>query len=245
MRVLIVPMTAMAETSGPGKRCRIIAELLKQNGAEVATCMARDVNYVQIEGVKNYELEIPTPLGMPKFLAGSFFPLIQKLGITAQKTVRSFDQVLFFTGNLDHRYLKKSVENIRKAIRDHKADIVYSEFNISAIIAAGLEKKKLFTTVSYPTQKEYACAPGLAKGLNRLLSEQGLPQVSSALELFDRADECVCPSIPELEPFQQKKVTYIGALSSVGNEKNVQGRGTRSLCIWETEQFRPQKCSGK
>ena len=219
MKVLIVPMTAMAETSGPGKRCRVIAEILKNNGIDTATCMARDVNYVKINGIRNYDLEIPTPLGMPGFIAGFFFPLIQKTGIAAKKTVSSFDQVLYFTGNLNKRYLKKSVEDIRKAIRDHKADIVYSEFNISAIIAAKLEKKKLFITVSYPTQKEYACDPKLAKGINQLLSEVGLPQVSSALELFDRADERFCPSIPELEPFQEKKVTYIGALGTATDIK--------------------------
>ena len=220
MRVLIVPMAAMAETAGPGKRCRIITELLHKNGIEVATCMARDLNFVRIDGVKNYELQIPTPLGMPDMAAGIFFPLVQKLGITAKKTVRSFDQVLYFTGNLNKRYLKKSVEDIRKAIRDHKTDIVYSEFNISAIIAARLEKKKLFITVSYPTQKEYACVPGLAKGLNQLLSDLGLPRVSSALELFDWADECFCPSIPELEPFREKKVRYIGAICANINENH-------------------------
>ncbi len=220
MRVLIVPMTAMAETAGPGKRCRIIAELLQKAGIETATCMARDVNFVRIDGVKNYELQIPTPLGLPDMAAGIFSLLVQKLGIAAKKTVVSFDQVLYFTGNLNKRYLKKSVEDIRKAIRDHKTDIVYSEFNISAILAARLEKKKLFITVSYPTQKEYACVPRLAKELNQLLSDLGLPRVTSALELFDWADECFCPSIPELEPFQEKKVKYIGAFYTDVYEKH-------------------------
>lgn len=218
-KILIVPMPAMAETAGPGSRCRILAEGFKNAGMEVCTCMARDVNYIELDGIKNYKLEIPTPMGMPKISAKFFFPLVQKLGITSKKTVKSFEQVLFFTGNLDKRYLKKSVEDIRSAIRDFEPDIVYSEFNISALIAAKLEHVRLYTTVSFPTQMEYACEPKLAKGLNKLLGEWGVPKVSSALELFEWADEKFCPSIPELEPFD-KKVTYIGTMKAAPIEKS-------------------------
>ena len=220
-KILIVPMPAMAETAGPGSRCRILAEGFRNAGMEVCTCMARDVNYIELDGIKNYKLEIPTPMGMPKISAKFFFPLVQKLGITSKKTVKSFEQVLFFTGNLDKRYLKKSVEDIRSAIRDFEPDIVYSEFNISAHIAAKLEHVRLYATVSFPTQKEYACEPKLAKGLNKLLGEWGLPKVSSALELFEWADEKFCPSIPELEPFD-KKVTYIGTMKAAPEEKSAE-----------------------
>ena len=78
--------------------------------------------------------------------------------------------------------------------------------------AAKLEKKRLFTTVSYPTQPEYATSPKLAKGVNRYMKEKGLPQVNSALELFDWADECFCPSIHELEPIEKENVTFCGSL---------------------------------
>lgn len=149
---------------------------------------------------------------------------MQKLGITSKKTVKSFEQVLFFTGNLDKRYLKKSVEDIRSAIREFRPDIVYSEFNISALIAAKLEHVRLYATVSFPTQKEYACVPKLAKGLNKLLGEWGLPKASSALELFEWADEKFCPSIPELEPFD-KKVTYIGTMKAAPGEKRAKEAG--------------------
>ncbi len=106
MKVLIIPMAAMAETVGPGSRCRILTEGLRRAGMEVRTCMARDVNFIEIEGVRNYALVVPTPMGMPGFFAKAFFPMVQKLGITARKTVKSFDQVLFFTGNLDKRMKK-------------------------------------------------------------------------------------------------------------------------------------------
>lgn len=226
-KILVVPMSAMAETAGPGSRCRILAEGFKDAGMEVCSCMARDVNFIELDGIKNYKLEIPTPMGMPEISAKFFFPLAQKLGITSKKTVKSFDQVLFFTGNLDKRYLRKSVEDIRSAIRDFRPDIVYSEFNISAMIAAKLEHVCLFTTVSFPTQKEYACEPKLAKGLNKLLAELGLPEVSSTLELFEWADKKFCPSIPELEPFE-KKVTFIGTLKAAPGKKRLKEAGTTS-----------------
>ena len=212
MKILVVPMSAIAETSGPASRCSILVNAFKAAGLEVATCMAEDVNYRNIEGVKNYFLDIPMPLGLPKPIASKTFPIAQKLGLTSKKTVKSFDEVLHITGNLDYKYLKKSVDSIRRAINEYKPDIVYSEFNISAIIAARLEEIRLFTTVSYPTQHEYAHDEGLTKGLNRLLKELDLGQLDSALQLFDWADKKFCPSIKELEPFEKEDVVFCGTL---------------------------------
>ena len=48
MRILIVPMAAMAETSGPTGRCKLLAEGFKDAGIEAATCMAKDMNYKPI-----------------------------------------------------------------------------------------------------------------------------------------------------------------------------------------------------
>ena len=89
MRVLIVPMAAMAETCGPSSRCRMLASAFVKAGIETATCMAEDVNYRRIEGVKNYFLDIPMPLGMPKLIATRTFPIAQKLGITSRKEVKN------------------------------------------------------------------------------------------------------------------------------------------------------------
>ena len=41
MRLLIVPMAAMAETSGPFSRCRLLAESAVAAGIDAATCIAR------------------------------------------------------------------------------------------------------------------------------------------------------------------------------------------------------------
>ena len=215
MKILIVPMAAMAETHGPSSRCRSLALGFRSAGFEVATCMAEDVNYRKIDGVPNYFLDVPMPLGLPEAIAARAFPIAQKLGITSRKAVDSFDQVLWFTGNLDYRYLAKSVSDIRKAIRDYRPDILYSEFNLSAVIAAKKEGIPLYSTVSFPTQYEYAHRTDLAKGLNRLLGELQLPQVDSALRLFDWADKAFCLSIRELEPIDKPNVVFCGTLKTV------------------------------
>ena len=123
-------MAAMAETAGPSGRARLLAEHFRNAGIEVATCMAEDVNYRPIDGINNYYLEVPMPLGLPKAIASRTFPIAQKLGIIERKNVRSFEEVLHFTGNIDYDYLAKSVQNLRDAIKDFNPDIVYSEFNI-------------------------------------------------------------------------------------------------------------------
>ena len=214
MKVLIVPMSAMAETSGPISRCVLLAEGLKKQNIEVATCIAKDVNFREIDGVKNYYLETPMPMGMPKAIATKTFPVAQKLGVTAHKAVNSFDEVLRLTGNQDYGYLKRSVEQISEAIDEFKPDVVYSEFNISAIVAAKLKGVKLCATVSYPTQHKYAHNVKLAVGLNKLLAELSMDQVESVLQLFDWADQKFCFSIPELEPFEESEVIFCGALKT-------------------------------
>ena len=215
MKVMIVPMAAMAETHGPVSRCRALAYGLKEAGFDVCTCMAKDVNYRAMDDIPNFDLDIPMPLGLPKAIATKTFPVAQRLGITSKKTVNSFDQVLFLTGNLDYKYLKKSVSSVRKAIQEDQPDIVYSEFNISAIIAAKKEGVSLYLTVSYPTQYAYACDSKLGRGLNKLLKELGLPRVEPPVGLFDWADQYFCMSIRELEPIDKPNVIYCGSLKSV------------------------------
>ena len=78
MKILIVPMAAMAETFGPSSRCRILAEEFAKAGLEVATCRAEDVNYKPIEGIKNFFLEIPMPMGLPAPIAKKNVPYCPK-----------------------------------------------------------------------------------------------------------------------------------------------------------------------
>ncbi len=142
MRVLVLPMSAMAETAGSFSRVVLLTDALKEANVDTAVCLAQDVNYRPIDAVKSYFLSAPMPLGLPKMIATYTFPIAQKLGITSRKSVNSFDDVLHLTGNTDYKYLKKSVSDIRNVIQDFNPDVIYSEFNISAILAGKIEKKK-------------------------------------------------------------------------------------------------------
>lgn len=215
MKVLVVPMSAMAETAGSFSRTVLLVNALKEAKIDTAVCLAHDVNYKPINGVKSYFLSIPMPLGLPKMIATHTFPIAQKLGITNRKSVNSFDDVLHLTGNTDYKYLKQSVSDIRNAIRDFDPDVIYSEFNISAIIAGKIEKKKIFITASIPTQYEYANTPRYVIGLNKLLKEYGVSSVKSCLELFSWADKKFVPSCYELEPFQDKNVVFCGTWKQI------------------------------
>lgn len=79
LKVLLIPMAAMAETSGPSGRCRVLAEGFGKAGFEVATCRAKDVNYKDIGGIYIYRLDTPMPFGLPGAIASRTFPVAQKL----------------------------------------------------------------------------------------------------------------------------------------------------------------------
>ncbi|WP_310602006.1 hypothetical protein [Anaerosporobacter sp.] len=151
MKVLIIPMAAMAETSGPFSRTILLANDLIKADIDVALCAAKDINYKPIKGVRNYDLSIPMPLGLPSFIATHTFPIAQKLGITSKKSVPSFEDVLYLTGNIDYNYLKRSVNEICNAIQEYEPDVIYSEFNISALIATKLLQKRIYISASFPT----------------------------------------------------------------------------------------------
>lgn len=211
MRILVIPMSAMAETAGSASRARRLVAALQKAQVEVATCAAEDMNYRPIAGVHNFPLSVPTPMGMPAITARRFFPVVQKLGITRHKTVHSFEEVLFLTGNLHGPYLKKSVEEIRAAIGGFKPNIIYSEYNLSAIIAGRLKGVRVFSSASTPTQWQYRTSPQFAKGLKTVLKAYHLPPVHSALELFDWVDKKCIPSCPELEPMVDEKAVFCGS----------------------------------
>lgn len=209
-RVLIVPMAAMAQTAGSLGRAITLAQALESKGHIVSLCVAFDVNHDKPTSFMEYPLETPIPLGLPAFIGMHTFPIAQKLGITANKEVKSFEDVLHLTGNIDYRYLKESIEDICDAARGFKPDVIYSEFSIPAIIASSILGIRCFATVSYPTRSSYASAPSLANGVNRILEENDLPGVISTLDLFSLPEKKFVPSIPELEPWEEE-VIYCGA----------------------------------
>ena len=118
MKVLLAPMGAMAETSGPFSRVAALSNKLLEQEHQVALCAALDVNYHKIDKVKNYDCPIPSPFGLPLAIGKRMFGLAQRLGIQRKKKVHSFEQVLFFTGAIQRKLFEKDVFAIRQAIRD-------------------------------------------------------------------------------------------------------------------------------
>lgn len=220
-KVLIVPMGAMARTAGSAKRAHTLAKALKERQIETAICQCKDPNYRKAE--REYIISTPVPMGLPEAIGKRTFPIANKLGITKRKEVKSFAEVLRLTGNSDYKYIKKATQEIREAIKDFEADIIYSEFSIPAILAARLENKKVYGTISYPTQSDYYKEYKYKEGINRFRTENNLKPLDSILDIFDELDVKFVPSIEELEPIQDV-VTYAGAWEKPEEEKEEQQR---------------------
>lgn len=210
MRVMIAPMAAMAETSGPFSRAAALCGKLIEKGHEVALCAAKDINYRKIPKVKNYEAPIPSPFGTPRAVGGGLLKIAQSLGLQQKKEVKSFEQVLHFVGATSGRFFGEDVDCIRNAIRDFKPDVVYAEFRVAAIVAAKLEKIPAATGYSFPVQKSYAKSPEYSKGVKKFLRENDLPPIESVLDVFDWADLKIVPSSYELEPIDDEKAVFTG-----------------------------------
>ncbi|AGK95807.1 glycosyltransferase [Clostridium pasteurianum] len=213
MRILITPMSAMVETSGPFSRVIALCNKLLEGQHVVSMCAAEDVNYRRIEGVKNYFAPVPSPLGMPMFIGKNVLKVAQFSGIQKKKKVNSFEEVLHFVGAIDKKHFANDVNCIRKAIQDFRPDVVYSEFRIASIVAAKLENIKVITGYSYPVQTSFASNPEYSKGVKEFLKENNLPNVESCLDIFNWADLKIVPSSYELEPINDKSVVFTGPFS--------------------------------
>lgn len=214
MRILIAPMAAMAETSGPFSRAVALCNKLIERNHDVAFCAAEDVNYKNIESIKNYYAPIPSPLGLPMFIGKRMLKIGQVLGVQQKKKFNSYEQVLQFVGAISYKHFSEDVFYIRKAIQEFKPDVVYAEFRIAAIVASKLENIKVATGFSYPVQKSFACNPEYSVGVKKFIKENKLPPIESVLDIFNWADLKVIPSSYELEPIHDKNVVFVGPFSS-------------------------------
>ncbi|NRT72876.1 glycosyltransferase [Clostridium beijerinckii] len=210
MKILIAPMAAMAETSGPFSRAAALCNKLIERKHEVAFCAAEDINYKKIESVKNYYAPIPSPFGMPMSLGKRMFKIGQLLGIQQKKKVNSYEQVLHFVGAITYKHFSEDVSCIRKAILDFKPDVVYAEFRIAAIVASKLENIKVVTGFSYPASKYFASNSEYSTGVKRFIQENKLPPIESALDIFNWADLKIVPSSYELEPINDENLVFTG-----------------------------------
>ena len=204
-------MLARSQMGGPWSRAQQIAHAFLSRGHEVTLGWGDDGNCVD-PVAPTFEIPVPSPLGLPEAIARHTFPLASRLGLMGRKPVRSFEEVLWLTGAL------------MRAIR---TDVVYSEFNLAAVIAARAEGIPCVGSGSQPTTAAYASNPRKSAGIRRLLREMGMPAPASSLTILKGMKRRFIPSCPALEPEAGERAIYCGFL---GDMPNLDARSTDRDC---------------
>lgn len=196
---------------GPWSRAQRVARAFQDGGHEVALAWGDDGNCAD-PGGPTLEIPVPSPLGLPEAIARHTFPLASRLGLMGRKPVRSFEEVLWLTGALDERYMRAAVDALRTHMRAIRPDVVYSEFNLAAVIAARAEGIPCVGSGSQPTTASYASNPCKSAGIRRLLREMGMPAPASSLIVLEGMRRRFVPSCPTLEPRPGERAVYCGFL---------------------------------
>ena len=204
-------MLARSQMGGPWLRAQQIARAFLSRGHEVMLGWGDDGNCVA-PVAPTFQIPVPSPLGLPEAIARYTFPLASRLGLMGRKPVHSFEEVLWLTGSLDYRYSCAVVEKLRDFIRTWRPDVVYSEFNLAAVIAARAEGIPCVGSGSQPTTLSYASNPRKSAGIRRLLREMGMPAPASSLSILEGMKRRFIPSCPTLEPRAGERAIYCGFL---------------------------------
>ena len=204
-------MVARSRMGGPWSRAKRVAQAFRDGGHEVTLAWGDDGNCFD-PGSPTLEIPVPSPLGLPDAIARHTFPLASRLGLMGRMPVHSFEEVLWLTGSLDYRYSCVVVEKLREFMRATRPDVVYSEFNLAAIIAARAEGIPCVGSGSQPTTASYASNPRKSAGIRRLLREMGMPAPASSLSILEGMARRFVPSGPTLEPRAGERAIYCGFL---------------------------------
>lgn len=204
-------MLARSQMGGPWSRAQQIACAFLSRGHQVTLAWGDDGNCVN-PVAPTLEIPVPSPLGLPDAIARHTFPLASRLGLMGRKPVHSFEEVLWLTGALDERYTRAAIKALRTHMRAACPDVVYSEFNLAAVIAARAEGIPCVGSGSQPTTASYASNPRKSSGIRRLLCEMGMPAPSSSLSILEGMKRRFIPSCPTLEPRVGKRAVYCGFL---------------------------------
>lgn len=196
---------------GPWSRAKRVARAFWDGGHEVTLAWGEDGNCSD-PGGPTLEIPVPSPLGLPEAIARHTFPLASRLGLMGRKPVHSFEEVLWLTGALDERYTRAAVDALRTHMRAIRPDVVYSEFNLAAVIAARAEGIPCVGSGSQPTTASYASNPRKSAGIRRLLREMEMPAPASSLTIFEGMRHRFIPSCPTLEPQAGERAVYCGFL---------------------------------
>jgi hypothetical protein len=214
VRILICPMATFAETGGSMTRTRALALAALKRGHTVAFCAGEDLNFRPLEGIFNYVAPIPAPLGLPPSLGPRIFPIAKGLGIQQRVAIKDFEQVLHLIGAIGGKFFRDDAECVRQAIRDFRPDVVLAEHRVSPLAAAKLEGLPSAAIYSAPIDRSrWIKSYGkYSAGVRAYLRSNSLPEVQSALDIYDWASLKIVPSSPELEPIDSPRLSYVGAL---------------------------------
>ena len=204
-------MVARSRMGGPWSRAQRVARAFQDGGHEVTLAWGDDGNCAD-PIAPTLEIPVPSALGLPEAIARHTFPLASRLGLMGRKPVRSFEEVLWLTGALDERYTRAAVDALRAHMRAIRPDVVYSEFNLAAVIAARAEGIPCVGSGSQPTTAAYASNPRKSAGIRRLLREIGMPAPASSLTVLEGMRRRFIPSCPTLEPRAGERAVYCGFL---------------------------------
>lgn len=204
-------MLARSQMGGPWSRAQQITRAFLSRGHEVTLGWGDDGNCVD-PIAPTFQIPVPSPLGLPEAIARHTFPLASRLGLMGRKPVHSFEEVLWLTGSLDYRYSCVVVDKLREFMRSWRPDVVYSEFNLAAIIAARVESIPCVGSGSQPTTLSYASNPRKSAGIRRLLREMGMPAPASSLSILEGMKRRFIPSCPTLESRAGERAIYCGFL---------------------------------
>ena len=207
-------MLARSQMGGPWSRAQRVARAFQDAGHEVTLAWGDDGNCAD-PIAPTFEIPVPSPLGLPEAIARHTFPLASRLGLMGRKPVHSFEEVLWLTGALDYRYSCAVVGKLREFMRTWRPDVVYSEFNLAAVIAARAEGIPCVGSGSQLTTVAYASNPRKSAGIRRLLHEMDMPAPASSLTILEGMKRRFIPSCPSLEPEAGERATYCGFLGDV------------------------------
>ena len=207
-------MLARSQMGGPWSRAQRVARAFQDAGHEAVLAWGDDGNCAN-PVAPTFQIPVPSPLGLPEAIARHTFPLASRLGLMGRKPVRSFEEVLWLTGALDERYTRAAVDALRAHMRAIRPDVVYSEFNLVAVIAARAEGIPCVGSGSQPTTAAYASNPRKSAGIRRLLREMSMPAPASSLTILEGMKRRFIPSSPSLEPEAGERAIYCGFLGEV------------------------------
>lgn len=215
MRVLIAPLVCRMETAGPTQRVVALAKAFLASGHDVAFCAGENANYRPVKSVDNFPAPLPEPLGLPWPFGRIAMTAAMGFGLLGRREINSFEMVLRLMGVLNPGFFWRDVDCLLKVFDEFEPDVVYSEFRLSAIVAAKLSGRRVVGGYSYPAQAHYRSNPEFSLGLRREIVRRGLPETDSILDLFRWQEMSFVSSSSALEPFDDPDVRHVGPMFSL------------------------------